>query len=133
MTKKNTKNLPSDYTQFEFKGRGRSRIITITPEVRQAVALFEKRLIEMAAQPDETSEFDAKSIYLILNELDEYEKNILLAYYSIAQCSPTALGRLLGVNNSVICHRINKILNNLKKLNDAPKSTFNCPRVCIDY
>lgn len=116
-----------------YKRRNKSIPITITPEVRTAIESFKNRLLEMAAQPDETSEYDAKSVYLIMNYLDDYERNLLLAYYSIAECSPTKLSKYIGVPMSCICHRINKIKRNLAKQNDIPKSNFNRPRISIDY
>ena len=63
-----------------YKRKNKSMPMTITTEVRAAIESFKNRLIEMAEQPDETSAFDAYSIYLIMNYLDDYERNLLLAF-----------------------------------------------------
>lgn len=116
-----------------YRRKNKSIPITITPEVRAAIESFKNRLIQMAEQPDETSEYDVKTIYLIMNSLDDYERNLLFAFYSIAECSPTKLSRLIGVPASCICHRIERMKKKLAKTNDAPKSILNRPRVSIDY
>lgn len=107
--------------------------ITINQEVRNSVESFKKRLIEMAEQPDETSEFDARTVDIILNELDDYDRNIILAYYAIANTSPTILSNYLGISRQLIQRNIIRIIKQIKKLNDVPKSNFNMPRECIDY
>lgn len=117
-----------NYTPYRVKTP-----LKITPEVRKGIDLFKKRLIEMAEQPDETSAFDKHTIHLIMNELDDYNRNILLAYYSVANCSATTLGRMLNVNPSTITSRINRITKILHNANTTTKSRFNMPRVCVDY
>lgn len=116
-----------------YKRKNKSMPMTITSDVRAAIESFKNRLIEMAEQPDETSAFDAYSIYLIMNYLDDYERNLLLAFYSIADCSPTKLSKYIGVPATCICHRIKRLKKKLADKNDIPKSTLNRPRVCIDY
>jgi hypothetical protein len=116
-----------------YKRRNKSTPMTITSEVRAAIESFKNRLIEMAEQPDETSAFDANSVHLIMNYLDDYERNLLLAYYSIAECSPTKLSKYIGVPATCICHRINRLKKKLADKNDIPKSNFNRPRISIDY
>lgn len=107
--------------------------IVINDDVRKAIKSFAKRLEEMAAQPDETSEFDVETIRIILNDLCDYDRNILLAYYGVANCSPTALGKLLGTSCAVINSKVKKILKKITTLNNADKSRYNLPRECIDY
>lgn len=107
--------------------------ITITPEIRSSIESFKKRLKEMAEQPDETSAFDARTIDIILNKLDDYDRNIICAYYSIADSSPSKMAKCLGVASSVLTNRISRIKKQIQKLNDIPKSAYNLPRECIDY
>lgn len=118
---------------MRYKSYKNRQPITITPEVRKEIEKFKQRLIEMAAQPDETSEFDAYTVHLIMNELDDYNRNILLAYYSVAGGSPSVLARLVGATPVAITSRINRIIKILHKANNTAKSRFNMPRVCVDY
>lgn len=107
--------------------------ITINKEVRKTIESFKNRLIEMAKQPDETSAFDARTIDIIVNELDDYDRNILIAYYAIADGSPSVLSKYLGISHSLVNNNINRIKRQIKQLNNVPKSNFNMPRECIDY
>ena len=118
---------------MRYKTYNNKQPLTITPEVKQEIEKFKQRLIEMAAQPDETSAFDAQTIHLIMNELDDYNRNILLAYYSVAGCSPAVLARLFNVSHYAITSRIRRIINLLHNANTTTKSRFNMPRVCVDY
>lgn len=112
---------------------GKNVPITITPEIRKHIELYKKRLQEMADQPDETSEFDRITIDIIINKLCDYDRNIICAYYTIAECSPTKLARLLGSSQSVISHKVKKIHKLITELNDTPKTHYNNPRECVDY
>lgn len=87
----------------------------------------------MMIYPDETSEFDANTIRIILFELDPDEANLLIAFYSVCDCSPTALGKLVNVNSSNISTKIKKIHKKIQTLNNAPRSHYNMPRKCADY
>jgi DNA-directed RNA polymerase specialized sigma subunit len=58
---------------------------------------------------DEVRPIDKITITVILNELDEFDQNILIAYYAIADSSSTKLAKVFGVAPSVITSRINKI------------------------
>lgn len=92
------------------KPHGKSNAIIINDEVRRLVKSFKHRLREMADSPDnEVREIDKLSIDVILNDLDEFDQNILIAFYAVANCSPSALGKLLGVKPTVITSRIKKI------------------------
>lgn len=114
------------------KDKGKHLPITITAEVRKQITAFKERLKQMADQPDETSEFDAKTIHIILNELDDYDSNLLIAYYAVADCSPTVLGNLLGLSSSVAGCRVKAIQTKIKKLNNAPKTADNHTRMHYD-
>lgn len=92
------------------KPRGKCSAIIINDSVRTAVKNFKLRLQEMSDSPDdECRDIDRHSIKVILNDLDEFDQNILIAFYAIADCSPTILARTLGVEPSVITSRIKKI------------------------
>lgn len=110
------------------KDKGKHLPIVITPEVRNEVSSFKKRLEQMAEYEDETSYFDVKTIEIILNELDDYDRNILLAFYSCANCSSTILGKLLGISSSVAGTRVKSIQKKIKKLNNVPKTIHNPTR-----
>lgn len=113
--------------------RGKHKPITINTEVRNKINSYKNRLIEMASHPDETSEFDAETIRLIMETLDDYERNILIAYYAVADASPTKLGRIIGVDAYIVKSRINSIKKKLIRRNNANKTRYNMPRECIDY
>lgn len=91
------------------------------------------RLIQMAGEEDETSDFDRTTVDIITNQLDDYDRNILLAYYAVADCSPTKLAKLLGINNSSISHKIKRIIKIIKSKNATPKTAHNHPRKYLDY
>lgn len=92
------------------KDKGKCSAIIINEAVQREVHNFKIRLKEMAESPDdECRPIDKFSIQVILNELDEFDQNIIIAYYSLADCSFTTLGRTLGVEGGVIRSRINKI------------------------
>lgn len=103
--------------------------IKITPEIRAEIESFKNRLIQMANEPDETSQFDVATINLILKDLSAYDRNILIAYYAVANCSSTTLGKMLGVSNATIACRIKSIINKLKKNNVTIRTLHNSPRV----
>lgn len=118
------------YKTYNHKAK---KPLKITKEVREEIRVFKQRLMEMASQPDETSAFDARTIHLIMNELDDYNRNILLAYYSVAGCSATALANLFGVSPTVIYTRLRRITNAIRKSNHEKKTYLNQPRIQIDY
>ena len=107
----------------------RASAITITPEIKEEIRYFKERLIDMGNRPDETSAFDARTIDIIINELDDYDRNMVIAYYSVADGSPMLLARLLKVSPPVVIRRIRAITNKIKELNDIPRTTYNQPRV----
>lgn len=113
--------------------RGRKPVqLSITPELKSQIMHFRARLEEMTSYPDETSEFDVETVRIILYELEDADRNIILAYYGVANCSPTTLARLLGTNPDTILSRVRRITTQIKKLNNANKTPYNLPRDC-DY
>ena len=107
----------------------RSGQITITPETKQQIQTFKDRLIDIASRPDETSEFDVRTVDIIFNELDDYDRNLLIAYYAIADCNTNSLGRILCCGPQVVFRRIKMIQNKIRTLNDTPKHPRNQPRI----
>lgn len=89
---------------------------------------FRARLEEMTSYPDETSEFDVETVRIILYELDDADRNIILAYYGVVNSSPTTLARLLGTTSQTIISRVRRITTKIKKLNNANKTPYNLPR-----
>lgn len=116
-------------TEILKKKGVRSGPITITPEIREQIREFRDRLIDTGSRPDETSAFDARTIDIIINELDDYDRNMILAYFSVADGSPMLLARLLKVSPPVVIRRMRQITNKIKQLNDTPKTTYNQPRL----
>lgn len=115
-----------------LKKKGKCTPITIDSKVRQKIESFRHRLIQMSQQPDESSEFDVTTIDIIVNRLDDYDRNLLLAYYAVADCSPTKLGNLIGVDKTIVSHRIASLIKKIKKMNDTPKTPLNRTRECYD-
>lgn len=112
--------------------KGNSKPLVITPEVRREIREFRDRLIDIRERPDETSHFDVRTIDIIINELDDYDRNMLLAYYSIGEGRPSVLAKYLNITTQAVVLRMNKIHNKIKKLNDVPKTNYNCVRCSPD-
>ena len=110
------------------KDRCKCLPIVITPEMRAKIKFFKERLTYLLENPTESSEFDAKTIDIVLNQLDDYDRNMLFAYYELADCSVTSLSRIFNISIPVIKRKIKMIHNKIKELNDVPKSTNNKPR-----
>lgn len=92
------------------KDKGKCSAIIINEAVQREVHNFKIRLKEMAESPDdECRPIDKFSIQVILNELDEFDQNIIIAFYSVADCNCTILSKTLGVYSWIIRTRINKI------------------------
>lgn len=109
--------------------KGRKPVqLSITPELKSQITHFRARLEEMASYPDETSEFDVETVRIILYELDDADRNIILAYYGVVDNSPTTLARLLGTTHHIIRSRVRRITTQIKKLNNANKTPYNLPR-----
>lgn len=69
----------------------------------------------MAESPDnEVRDIDKISISVIFKDLDEYEQNVLIAFYGLCNSSPSLCGRLLGVSPQVITSQVNKIISNVR-------------------
>lgn len=92
-----------------MRAKGRCIPIYIDSNVQAEIKKFKDRLVEMA-QYGEVSQIDAKVIDFIMNELDPYDQNILVAYFGLADCSASALAKTFNVRPHVISKRIKKII-----------------------
>lgn len=94
------------------KDKGKSIPYSIDDNVRRRIKSFANVLKDMQEELPSTSP-KHKAIDVILNQLDAYDRNIIIAFYEYGE-SPTALGKLLGVSPSVIISRIKKINQTIK-------------------
>lgn len=95
-----------------MKARGKSVPLKIDEETQKEIKEFKDRLAEML-EDEEVRDLDKISISVILNDLDPYDQNILIAYFWLTGGSATALGNLFGVGYHVITKRIKKITKNI--------------------
>lgn len=103
--------------------------LNITPEMKEEIKTFKERLIDMRNRPDETSDFDVRTVDIIMNELDDCDRNLLIAFYSIADCSTGNLAKIMHCNYNTILIRIRKLIKKIQTLNDTPRTDNNKPRV----
>lgn len=92
------------------KPNGKSKAIVIDYQTQSIIRSFKERYRELLNTDDEVRDIDKISIQVILNELDEFDQNILISFYSIADSSPTKLAKIFGVAPSVITSRVSKII-----------------------
>lgn len=113
-----------------YKKTGKKSVpLVITPEMKAEIKDFKDRLVDAASRPDETSEFDRHSVDIIMNELDDYDRNLLIAYYALTDCNAKRLASILNVTDKTVAFHIKKIMNKIKTLNDTPKTPRNQPRI----
>lgn len=101
------------------KPSGKSKAIIIDYRTQSIIRSFKERYRELLDTDDEVRDIDKISIQVILNELDEFDQNILIAYFAIADSSPTKLAKVFGVAPSVITSRINKIIKYVRNRSTA--------------
>lgn len=97
------------------KKSGKCAKIVIGPEIRNQIQLFKKRIAEMA-EYDDLPIKQQQTAYVVLNELDDYDANIFIAYYAVAGESTSKLAKLFGVSQTVIYTRLNKIKRLIEEL-----------------
>lgn len=102
--------------------------LVITPEIKRQIADFKQRLMDIKDHPEESSDYDVRTIDIILNELIDYDRNFIIAYYTIANCNKCELARIMGTSPPVIADRLKNIVKIIHKLNDVPKTPNNQPR-----
>ena len=91
------------------KAKGKSFPIPITFETQKRIYSFKNRLNEMAMNKDVDDKY-INMIHYILNELDDYDLNLLIAYYELADGKPSRLSKIFDVDPNNIKSRINKII-----------------------
>lgn len=95
------------------KERGKFIPYTIDDTVRSRIKSFSEMLVNMKEDYGPDSK-QTRAIDVILNELDSYDRNIILAYYEYGE-SPSVLGRLLGVSPVVVLSRVKTIKNTIRE------------------
>lgn len=88
------------------KSKGKSKPITINSDVRRKIESFKIRLLDETKADPTTKE----AIYFILNELEPYECNILLAYFEWGNQA----SKMLGITPMILQSNVKKILNKIK-------------------
>ena len=101
-------------TELIKKTKGKSAPIRIDGNVRKKIKEFAESLLRISEEPETTPQHKA-TIQYILNELDPYERNILLAYYAFESEGPCYVAKLLDIFPSTIVTRVKKIQ---KKIHD---------------
>lgn len=91
------------------KAKGKSAPISIDKNTQRSIKSFKMRLLEMCDN-QEVNQTTQTLIHYILNELEEYDLNLLIAYYDQAECSSSKLSKLVGGDPSNITTKINKII-----------------------
>lgn len=100
------------------------------PEVKDLVQEFKRRLIDTASRPDETSAFDVETVRIIMEELNDTDRAILLTCYGICDGSTYQTSKIFKTSNTMIAYRLKKIMKYIKEHNDTPRTTYNLPRQC---
>lgn len=104
--------------------------IPTPPEVRDLVQEFKRRLIDTASRPDETSAFDAETVRIIMEELSDTERVIILTCYGICDGSTYQTAKIFNTSATYIKRRVDKAMKYITEHNDTPKTTYNLPRQC---
>lgn len=107
--------MENDRFDIVTKKSGKCAKIVIGPEIRLQIQLFKKRIAEMAKYDDLPIK-QQQTAYVVLNELDDYDANIFIAYYAVAGESTSKLAKLFGVSQTVIYTRLNKIKKLIEEL-----------------
>lgn len=94
------------------KSKGKFAPLTITKDTQLKIKSFKDRLKQMI-ENEEINEIYKNKVCQVLNGLDTYDLNLLIAYYEY-DCKASEVARLLGVNTSVIYSRIKDILKKCK-------------------
>lgn len=100
--------------------------LVITPDMKRQINDFKESLIEIRNYPN-VSKCDAKTIDIVLNELDDYDRNFIIAYYTIGNCKVSTTAKIFNTTMPNISRRRDSILNKIRKLNDCIKSIDNQP------
>lgn len=91
-----------------YRDKGKGKPLTINKEVQSKIQSFQNHLSEML--DDDILLQHKRIISFILNELEPYERNILLAYYEW----DNEAAKLLGITTSVLGSWVKKINKKIK-------------------
>lgn len=106
--------------------------LTVIEDVKPKMQAFKHRLFEMMTYPDETSAFDAETIRIILEDLSDVDRNVILVYFGVCDCSVPLTSKAFGCTYSAMNTKIKKILKKIQEMNVTPKTRYNLPRECPD-
>lgn len=101
-----------------------------TPELKKELQEFKQRLLDTASSPNETSNFDVESIRIILEDLNDTDRLLILTCYGVCDGSEYHTSKIFNVSNAYVRHRIKSILKYINKHNDNIKTRHNMPREC---
>lgn len=102
--------------------------IPTPPEIRDLVQEFKRRLIDTASRPDETSAFDAETVRIIMEDLPDTDRAIILACYGICDGSSYQTAKIFKTSTTYIKRRVERALKYITEHNDTPKTSYNLPR-----
>ena len=99
-------NTESQTTTYK-KPKGKCVPYTIDSTVRNRIKSFRKILQDLVDYGEATPR-QAAAIDVVLNKLDDYDSNLILAYFEYGN-QPSVLSQMLGVSQSVIVTKVKKI------------------------
>ena len=109
--------------------RGRKeRILTLPDDLKGTLRDFKDAIYERMMDPTLSSEFDAETIRIILEDLDDASRNILLVHFGACDADYNYSSQVFNCSKCTLQGRIEKILKYIKEHNDIPKTTYNLPR-----
>ena len=95
------------------KQRGKYIPYKINDEVRKRIKSFSEMLVNMKEDYGPDSK-QTKIINIILNDLDAFDRNFIIAYYEYGE-SPSVLSKLFGVSPVVILSRVRTITKTIRE------------------
>lgn len=96
------------------KSTGKSVTIKIDSDLQRQIKSEKDHLRDLYDNEEELSPLHRASIKVILNDLDDYDLNILLAHFIISGGKDCYTAKLFGVSPSTIKKRIEKIIDDIR-------------------
>lgn len=96
------------------RDKGKGIVIKIDDDMRKKINSFKKRLLQMSKYKEipEKQRLIVEAIF----SLEEYEQNFIIAYYELAEGSPSKLAKIFNCIPSTVTSNIRKIENKIKKI-----------------
>ena len=114
--------------------RGRkTKILTLPDDIKGSFKEFRDALYERMITPTLSSAYDAETIRIILEDLDDVERNLILAYYGTCEGDIKLACKLFKTTQNTFNKNFDKIIEKIKSLNNVSKTTYNCARECDNY